>query len=34
MKKNDYRNHLDGIKCSAEFRAEMEKKLSSEPDGE
>ncbi len=34
MKKNDYRNHLDGIRCSAEFRAEMEKKLSSEPDGE
>lgn len=34
MKKNDYRNHLDGIKCSAEFRAKMEKKLLSEPDGE
>ncbi len=34
MNKNDYRNHLDRIRCSAEFRAKMEKRLSSEPDGE
>ncbi len=34
MKKNDYKNHLDKIKCSPEFRAKMEERLSAEQDGE
>lgn len=34
MKKSDYKNHLDRIKCSNEFKAKMETMLSSEPDGE
>lgn len=34
MKKSDYKNHLDRIRCSAEFRKKMEKRLANEPDGE
>ncbi|MBO5163343.1 MAG: hypothetical protein J6B75_02705 [Ruminococcus sp.] len=34
MKKTDYKNHLDKIKCSPEFRAKMEERLSAEQDGE
>ncbi|MDE7364641.1 MAG: hypothetical protein K2N27_07140, partial [Ruminococcus sp.] len=34
MKKNDYKNHLDRIKCSDELKVRMEKILSAEPDGE
>lgn len=34
MRKYDYKNHFDKVKCSPEFRAKMEKVLSSEPDGE
>lgn len=34
MNRNDYRNHLDKIRCSAEFREKMEERLSSESDGE
>lgn len=34
MNKNDYRKYFDRIKCSAEFREKMEKRLASEPDDE
>ncbi len=34
MNRNDYRNHLDKIRCSAEFREKMEERLSYESDGE
>ncbi|MDE7098517.1 MAG: hypothetical protein K2O60_05175, partial [Ruminococcus sp.] len=34
MKKSDYKNHLDRIKCSDEFKTKMETILSAEPDGE
>lgn len=34
MKKNDYKNHLDRIKCSDELKVRMETMLSAEPDGE
>lgn len=34
MKKNDYMEHLDKIRCSPEFRQKMTERLSAEPDGE
>lgn len=34
MKRSDYKNHLDKIKCSPEFRIRMEERLSAERDGE
>lgn len=34
MKKSDYKDHLDKIKCSPEFRIRMEERLSAERDGE
>ena len=34
MRYDDYKNHLDKITCSDEFRRKMEDLLSAEPDGE
>lgn len=34
MKKSDYKNHFDRIKCSDELKVRMETMLSAEPDGE
>lgn len=34
MKKSDYKDHLDKIKCNPEFRMKIEEMLSSERDGE
>lgn len=34
MRKHDYKNHFDKIKCRPEFEAKIEKILSSESDGE